>query len=147
MPRIQLLSLLALCSGFLTACAEGETEPFALEEAEFRCPTCPGGWGPPVTNTHGVNGLQVSALDSLGQFHDGWRLAGVIVLGDGGTPTLLNTVSVLPDGDLFGEGVDGETYTGSRFIGSKWVVSFTDSGFFPKLGEPFELHDILDASV
>jgi hypothetical protein len=116
--RFALLSAAIL----LPACsAEGQLGSFPLDEdvdAQERCLGCD--WGPPVTNTHGLNGLSVSALDTTGQMYDGWRLESVELVIDGAHQPLYDVYA--DEGVLHGRDIDDVWYSGEDFVDSRWTV-------------------------
>lgn len=116
--RITLLSTVL----FASACStEGEPGPSPLDELvgiEERCFGCD--WGPPMTNTHGLNGLYLSALDTTGEKHDGWRLLSVEVMRD---RNLVRVYGVyVEDGILYGHDELDNSYSGADFVDSRWTV-------------------------
>ncbi|MEM7160786.1 MAG: ADYC domain-containing protein [Myxococcota bacterium] len=124
--RIASLLLASLLPLGLGACDEVETSEtefseLAGEEITHRCPSC--GWGPPILNTHGLNGLAVSELDTMGEFHDGWRMIEVSVRVDGNSLLPLESVWV-ENGLLHGVDVQGGFHHGSGFLHSMWTLSF-----------------------
>jgi hypothetical protein len=122
--RLALLSTALLVPACL---ADGEPSPVSFDElvdVEDRCIGC--GWGPPVLNTHGLNGLAVAALDTSGVMYDGWRLISVEVLVDR-APRPVYDVYV-EDGAAFGIDAYGTTYDGKDFIGSSWTVELAATG-------------------
>ena len=140
--RVSLLST----AMFVPAClAADEPTPLPLDEPSavgFRCPGCT--WGPPLTNTHGLNGLSVAALDTTGVMHDGWRLVSVEILLDRTYIPVYNVYT--EDGSLFGVDANANAYAGKGFVGSRWTVeleetsqtvvleaeSFDDDGLAPR---------------
>ena len=89
---------LALTALLLAACAVDDA--WDPGELEFRpCANCK--WGPPLLNSHGVNGVPVAAMDMLGEFHDGWRLLEVLPplesIFEVDSEELLNRLSEIPD--------------------------------------------------
>lgn len=118
-PHRTLLSI-----AMLAAACVAESEPAELD-LDYRCPGC--NWGPPVLNTHGLNGLPVAALDITGQMYDGWRLDQVQVLNpDKGLVTLLDVHA--NKGTLYGTGTDGLSYHADGFVGSVWTVTLEATG-------------------
>jgi hypothetical protein len=116
--RLAVLSLALLVPACL---AEGEpgSDPFeGLVDVETRCLGCT--WGPPVTNTHGVNGLTVSALDTTGELYDGWRLVSVEIPDDRDEHFIYGIQ--VKDGVLFGSDAYGNDYAADDFVGSVWTV-------------------------
>jgi hypothetical protein len=113
---------------FLPAClVEGEPNPSSDDELIDEVPRCIGcNWGPPVTNTHGLNGLSVSALDTTGAMYDGWRLISVEIPADR-TTRLIYDVGVMY-GLLHGHDANGIGYEGKDFVGSLWTVQLEDTG-------------------
>ncbi len=121
--RLALMSTAML----LPAClVEGETVPLPFDElvdAEARCFNC---WGPPLTNTHGLNGLTVSALDTTGEMYDGWRLISVEVVADRVYRQVYDLY--VEDGSAFGIDAYDVTYDGKDFVGSRWTVELEATG-------------------
>ncbi|MCX4241394.1 ADYC domain-containing protein [Paraliomyxa miuraensis] len=119
MPSIRtaLLSLPLL----VVACEpEGGPDSSAFEpiDVEARCLGC--NWDPPVTNTHGLNGLSVAALDTTGQMYDGWRLESVEIMID---RTLTPVYDVyVKDGMLHGVDASSTEHSGAAFVDSVWTV-------------------------
>ncbi len=115
-PQFAILALL------LAACA---TDEWSEPDADFRCASCK--WGPPLLNSHAVNGVEVSALDTTGAYYDGWRLVEVYVLGDGGhADHLVHDVHAV-DGVLYGTDDWGTVFSGADFIGSMWTVEVEET--------------------
>lgn len=116
--RIALLSTVMFAPACLT---EGEPAPSdldALVGIEERCFGCD--WGPPVTNTHGLNGLYLSALDTTGEKHDGWQLLSVEIMLD---RSLVPVYGVhVEDGILYGHDALNNQYSGAAFVESVWTV-------------------------
>lgn len=121
--RLALLSTALL----MPACmVEGESDPVAFEElvdAEERCIGC--NWGPPLTNTHGLNGLSVSALDTDGTLYDGWRLLSIEIVDDRGLVPIYDVEA--KDGVLYGHDIDDNTYSADDFVESRWTVYLGDT--------------------
>jgi hypothetical protein len=116
--RVALLSTAMLVPACL---AEGELTPASFEElvdAEPRCLGCD--WGPPLTNTHGLNGLSVAALDTTGDMHDGWRLVSVVISSDRGDEPIYDVRA--EKGVLHGVDAVGWEYSGADFVDSVWTV-------------------------
>lgn len=116
--RLALLSTVLLVPACL---AEGEPASSPLDElvdVEDRCIGC--NWGPPVTNTHGLNGLSVSALDTTGDMYDGWRLDSVEIAIDGSHLPIYGVNT--KNGVLYGTDSGGYLYEGDDFVGSIWTV-------------------------
>jgi hypothetical protein len=120
-PRLDLAILLM----FLAACAADEpSEPAA---GDFRCVGCK--WGPPLLNSHAVNGVEVSALDTTGEFYDGWRLVDVYVVGDAKETANHRVHDVhAVDGVLYGTDDWGTEFSGADFIRSLWTVEIEETG-------------------
>lgn len=116
---------LALTALLLAACAVDDA--WDPGEIEFRpCANCK--WGPPLLNSHGVNGVPVAAMDMLGEFHDGWRLVDVYAAGDLGIPSRkLHGVHV-EDGVLYGQDDWGAILSADDFIGSLWIIELEQDG-------------------
>jgi len=120
--RVALLSTALLAPACLV---DGEpTSADELGDVEFRCPGCT--WGGPMTNTHGLNGLSVSALDTKGEMYDGWRLLSVEIPSDR-TFKLLYDVHA-EHGALVGTDANGLVYDGKDFIDSRWTVELEATG-------------------
>jgi hypothetical protein len=126
------LRLLLLPATTVAAC---DTEDPALSDDDIVFRPCPGcKWGPPLLNSHGLDGLEVSALDTTFAFHDGWRLAGVFVVGDGGIGVAPVTsyralIEVhAEDGLLHGTDQWGTPVAGDEFVGSLWFVELEETG-------------------
>ena len=124
--RFASLVLASLLPLGLGGCDEVETQDqefsqLAGDQITHRCPSC--GWGPPILNTHGLNGLPVAALDTLGDYYDGWRMIEVSVRVDGNTLLPLESVWV-ENGLLHGVDVQGGFHHGSGFVHSMWTLSF-----------------------
>jgi hypothetical protein len=119
-PRLELAIAL-----FLSACAADQ--PSEPDAGDFRCVGyCK--WGPPLLNSHAVNGVEVSALDTTGEFYDGWRLLEVYVAADGKQADhLVHDVHAI-DGVLYGTDDWGTEFEGEDFIGSLWTVEVEDTG-------------------
>ncbi len=123
--RLAFLSVAMLVPACLV---EGEPERSSFEETidvEPRCLGCD--WGPPVTNTHGVNGLSVAALDTTGAMHDGWRLLSInLYVGVDRAPRPVFNVSV-DEGVLYGVDAGQVWYSGEDFVGSEWTVQLEET--------------------
>jgi hypothetical protein len=118
-PRLE-LAVLAL---FLAACASDQ--PSEPDAGDFRCASCK--WGPPLLNSHAVNGVEVSALDTTGEYYDGWRLVEVLVIGDGRPANHpVHDVHAI-DGVLYGTDDWGTEFSGADFMGSLWTVEVEDT--------------------
>jgi len=118
MLRSALLSLPLL----VMACDPGDEAGSVVGEGlpiEARCVGCD--WGPPMTNTHGLNGLPVAALDTTGLKHDGWELLSVHVVIDSLPDHPVHDVYV-EDGILYGTDDDDQLFAGADFVGSAWTV-------------------------
>jgi ADYC domain len=119
-PALVSLALLAV------ACA-AENEPASLPvDLGFRCPGC--NWGPPLLNSHGLNGLPLSALDTTGVMHDGWRLVEVEVPGDHSAANRPVHDVHVEDGVLYGTDEWGTQVSGGEFVGSIWQVELQATG-------------------
>lgn len=119
-PALTLFTLL------LAACAVEEPweDP---EEIELRpCSNCK--WGPPLLNSHGVNGVPVSALDTTGAFHDGWRLVEVRVAGDLGVIGREVHDVHAEQGVLYGVDDWGVVVSGQQFVASLWTIELEATG-------------------
>lgn len=115
---------LALLTTLLLACAaDPAAEP---EESDFRCAHCV--WGPPLLNSHGVNGVPVAAMDTTGAFHDGWRLSEVVAAGDLGVINRKLHDVHAEDGVLYGLDDWGTVVSGQEFIGSLWTIELEATG-------------------
>lgn len=114
--------LALLSTALLVPACLADDEPSSLplgEPADVeRCLGCD--WGPPVTNTHGLNGLSVSALDTTGAMYDGWRLVSVEVPRDGGFIEVFGVTA--KSGELFGIDAGNVEVGGADFLGSRWTV-------------------------
>jgi hypothetical protein len=117
-PRLAIIALL------LAACAADE--PFEPDTLDFRCVGCK--WGPPLLNSHAVNGVEVSALDTTGAYHDGWRLVDVFVIGDARQANRRVHDVHAVEGVLYGTDDWGTEFSGADFIGSLWTVEVEKSG-------------------
>lgn len=116
--RLAALSLALLAPACLAE-SDPASAPFeGLVDVETRCLGCT--WGPPVTNTHGLNGLSVSALDTTGAIHDGWRLVSVEIPDDRDEHFIYGIQ--VKDGELFGSDAYGNDYAGEDFVDSVWTV-------------------------
>jgi hypothetical protein len=104
---------------------DGEPTPFPLDELadHERCLGCQ--WGPPLTNTHGLNGLSVSALDMTGATYDGWRLHSIEIVTDRGIEPVYE-VHVI-EGVLYGRDALGLEYSGEDFVDSEWTIVLESS--------------------
>lgn len=124
-----LLSLLA------TACLQ--TEPHDREvgspDAADRCFGC--SWGPPVLNTHLLNGLPVDALDLTGASYHGIVLVSITVPTHDGSDVLVAVEA--EKGVLFGNGASGNKYTGDQLVGSLWELE--DHRFSPAVTTTMEI--------
>ncbi|MCA9655947.1 MAG: hypothetical protein H6712_21385 [Myxococcales bacterium] len=115
--RPVLLSLLTtLALGCLSDEPSAEPNAAALSE---RCVGCD--WGPPILNTHEVNGISVPALALDGTVRNGARLVEVAVLAAGGSMDPLVSIQ-LERGLLSGTTASGTAYEGADFVGSAWTV-------------------------
>jgi hypothetical protein len=109
---------------FLAACAVDE--PSEPDAGDFRCVSCK--WGPPLLNSHAVNGVEVSALDTTGAYYDGWRLVDVYLLADrGAADHRVHDVHAI-DGVLYGTDDFGTQFSGEDFVGSLWTVEVEETG-------------------
>lgn len=118
-PRIEL----AVFALLLAACAVDD--PSEPDAGEFRCASCK--WGPPLLNSHAVNGVEVSALDTTGDVYDGWRLIEVRVVADKiPADRLVHDVHAV-DGVLYGTDDWGTVWSGEDFVGSLWTVEVEDT--------------------
>jgi ADYC domain len=107
-----------------SACAledGAEPSPFGVHADTLRpCIGC--NWGPPLLNSHGLNGISVAALDTHGLTYGGWRLSEVAAVGDLGiADRVLHDVHA-EDGVLFGLDARDTPVSGAGFVGSRWVV-------------------------
>lgn len=117
-PRLQ-FAFLALLT---VACV---SEPSSDPDADFRCASCK--WGPPLLNSHAVNGVEVSALDTTGAYYDGWRLVEVYVIADGKDANhLVHDVHAV-EGVLYGTDDWGTVFSGDDFVGSLWTVEVEET--------------------
>jgi hypothetical protein len=109
----------------LAACALDEaSDP---EDIGFRpCSNCK--WGPPLLNSHGVNGVPVSALDTAGNYHDGWRLGEVHIPGDLGVVNRRVHGVHADEGVLYGLDDWGAVVSGAQFVGSLWTIELEETG-------------------
>lgn len=131
MPLLRhVIAFTALLFGPLSGCAlEGDAEPSPLDTPAdtFRpCPSC--SWGPPLLNSHGLNGVEVSALDTNGENYDGWRLREVALPDDLGLYTRELHGVHAEDGVLYGQDAWGTTISGAGFVGSRWTVAVAETG-------------------
>ena len=120
--RPSVLSAILLAS----ACdLDGEPASAPIHEPVDVEPRCLGCWGGPLTNTHGLNGLSVSALDTTGEMYDGWRLDSVALSLDGGHIPIYGVHT--KNGVLHGTDSGGYHYAGDDFVGSIWSVRLEDT--------------------
>jgi hypothetical protein len=132
--RLAALSLALLMPACLAE-SDSSSDPFeGLVDVETRCLGCT--WGPPMTNTHGVNGLTVSALDTTGVLYDGWRLVSVEIPTDRDENVLVTGI-YLKEGVLFGTGSDDNEYSGEDFVDSVWTVYLEETDVYTEM----EIHD------
>jgi hypothetical protein len=120
----------AILLGPLSGCAlEGDPEssPFDVHADTLRpCGGCT--WGPPLLNSHGLNGVEVSALDMNGEAYGGWQLLEVAIADDlGGYTNVLHGVHA-EDGLLHGQDAWGTPISGAGFVGSRWTVAVKATG-------------------
>lgn len=118
-----------------TACLQTEPDDreVVLPDAADRCFGC--SWGPPVLNTHVLNGLPVDALDLTGTpYHDIALLSISVPNHDG--PDELVAVEA-SKGVLFGTGQSGKKYTGAELVGSLWELE--DQRFNPPVLTTMEI--------
>lgn len=131
--RIAALSLVLLVPACLAE-SEPASAPFeGLVDVETRCLGC--NWGPPMTNTHGLNGLTVSALDTTGELYDGWRLVSIELVDDRGNVPVYGVH--LKEGELFGSDADGNEYSGDDFVDSVWTVYLEQTDEYAEM----QIHD------
>ncbi|MBL8947312.1 MAG: hypothetical protein JNK45_29335 [Myxococcales bacterium] len=131
MPLLRpVLAFTAILFGPLAGCAlEGDAEPSPFETPADTFRPCPGcTWGPPLLNSHGLNGIEVSALDTNGEAHDGWQLLEVVIPGDLGTYTRVLHDVHAEDGVLYGLDEWGTPISAEGFVGSRWTVAVEATG-------------------
>ena len=129
-------SLIAPVLVLLAGCADTDPETTAFtdlagDEVSTRCVGCD--WGPPILNTHGLNGLELSELDTTGALHDGWRLESVELSQGRDSVYVIDPVWV-EDGFLYGVDQYGDLHSGHEFVGSVWTVSLSIKPEQPELG-------------
>jgi hypothetical protein len=119
------LRLLSLSLPLLASACLVDGEPDRLVDVgpaaqEERCAGC--SWGPPLNNTHGLNGLPVAALDTNGDPYDGWILLGVEVVLDAGVADHPVHDVRVEDGLLFAKDDDKQVFHGADFVGAAFTV-------------------------
>lgn len=101
-----------------TACIETDPDDLAPAADVERCLGCT--WGPPVLNTHLLNGLPVDALDLSGGFYRDMQLVSVSVPQDGGLGPVVDLRA--EEGVLFGTTQSGDKVSADAFVGSVWEI-------------------------
>lgn len=118
-----LVRVLATSALLSTACDTEEPDPTIGLRPCVHCT-----WGPPLLNSHGLNGIEVSALDTKGEMYDGWRLLEVLVRRDGSEPVHPVHDLFAEKGHIFGYDDWGAVLSGEDFVGSRWTVEVETTG-------------------
>jgi hypothetical protein len=129
LPLRPVLAFAALLFGPVSGCAlEGDAEPSPFDSSAdtLRCRGCT--WGPPLLNSHGLNGVEVSALDTTGASHDGWQLLDIALPGDLGTYTRKLHDVHAENGVLHGLDEWGTPISADGFVGSRWTIVVEETG-------------------